>query len=80
MNGLLIQWGTVTNTNGSSTWLTNNLHIAYTNTDYKIFLQGRLTESTYLTPVIRTINVNYQSFEYYWGENTNYLNYYTIGY
>lgn len=76
----MIQWGTVTNTSGSSDWLTQKLPIAYTNTYYKIFLQGRYVDRLDSTPIVKNSNVNYDSFLYYWGNNSNNLNYYTIGY
>ena len=79
MNGLLIQWGTVAHTNGASSWLTQNL-IAYSNTEYKIFLQGRFNKEATDCPVVNTANVTSQSFQYYWADVTNYLNYCTIGY
>ena len=79
MNGLLIQWGTVANTSGVSGWLTQNL-IAYSNTEYKIFLQGRFHKGASDCPVVNTTNTTSNSFQYYWSGSTNYLNYCTIGY
>ena len=79
MNGLIVQWGTVSNTSGSERFFTQSL-IAYSNTDYKIFLQGRFTKESTSYPIVNTTNITPSSFQYFWSRSTNYLNYYTIGY
>ena len=79
MKGLLIQWGTVVNTSGSTNFFTQNL-IAYSNAEYKIFLQGRYSKQAEAYPIVNTTNITSHSFQYFWAENTNYLNYCTIGY
>lgn len=77
---MLIQWGTVTNISGSPDWLVQKLPLAYSNTDYKIFLQGRTQNAEIATFVVRDIDITVQTFKYYWGTGTNNLNYLTIGY
>lgn len=79
-NGFIKQWGTVSNTSGSSSWIVQNLNITYSNTNYKIFLQGRYDGSISSYPVIKPSDVTTSSFNYYWGSNTNLLDYFTIGY
>ena len=80
MNGLIIQWGTVSNTSGASDWLVQTLPLKYSNTNYKIFLQGRCRNAESATFVVRDIDITVQTFKYYWGRGTNDLNYLTIGY
>ena len=56
MNGLLIQWGTVVNTSGSTNFFTQNL-IAYSDTEYKIFLQGRFSRQAGDYTVVNIANI-----------------------
>lgn len=79
-NGLKIQWGTVSNTSGAPDWLVQTLPLNYSNTNYKIFLQGRSRNAESATFVVRDIDITVQTFKYFWGQGTNNLNYLTIGY
>lgn len=76
----MIQWGTVTNTSGSTVFLKQKLPLAYSNTNYKIFLQGKFHKQATSSPVVHGTNVTVQTFEYFWADNTNNLNYLTVGY
>ena len=77
---MIEQWGTVANTSGSSSWVTQKNLITYSNTEYKIFLQGRFSRSAGDYAIVNTTNITSDSFQYFWSNDTNYLNYYTIGY
>lgn len=81
-NGLIKQWGVVSDTSGSGSWKVQNLNITYSNTNYKIFLQGRNDGGISSYPVVKpqTSDVTASSFKYYWGTSTNLLDYFTIGY
>ena len=81
-NGLLIQWGVVTNTQGSKKWVTNELVLDYSNTNYVIYLQGVFKESPLLAPMVNSSSTSktQKSFQFCFGENSNYCYYLTIGY
>ena len=81
-NGLLIQWGVVTNTQGSANWVTNNLVLDYSNTDYTIYLQGVFKESPLPAPIVNSSSTSKtkKSFQFCFGKNSNYCYYLTIGY
>ena len=53
-NGLKIQWGVVTDTQGSYYWRTNNLPLSYSNKNYFIFLQGVFRNSNNATPIVNS--------------------------
>lgn len=82
MNGLLIQWGVVTNTQGNRTWVANNLVLDYSNTNYMIYLQGVFKESPLPAPIVNSnpTSKTQNSFQFLFGENSNYSYYLTIGY
>ena len=79
-NGLLIQWGRVSNTSGAVDWLTQRLDLAYSDANYKIYLQGRSRNAESATFVVRDVDTTALTFKYYWGQGTNLLDYLTIGY
>ena len=82
MNGLLIQCGVVTNTQGNANWVTNNLVLDYSNTDYTIYLQGVFKESPLLAPMVNSSSTSktQKSFQFCFGKDSNYCYYLTIGY
>ena len=81
-NGLIKQWGVVTDTTSGSNWKTNNLYINYTNSSYSIYLQGYFqgdVTSTFIVNKNTSTKTN-NSFQFHFGQESNYCDYLTIGY
>ena len=74
--------GVVTNTQGSTDWVTNNLVLNYSNTNYMIYLQEVFKESPLPAPIVNSSSTSktQKSFQFCFGANSNYCYYLTIGY